>query len=177
MVILKEISKYAVAIIFLIILFSGAYNGIKVYDVFVDGAKEGAYTILKIIPSLVGLFVAIEVFKASGALELIIYALTPLTTITGIPREVLPLVLLRPISGSASLAMVAGIIENYGPDSFIGRVTSVMMGSTETIFYTLAIYFGSVGIKKIRYTLVVALIADAVSILLSVWVCTLVFGR
>jgi spore maturation protein B len=177
MVILKEISKYAIAFVFLIILLSGAYNGVKVYDIFVDGAKEGAYTILKIIPSLVGLFVAIEVLKASGALELIIYAVAPLTTITGIPREVLPLVLLRPISGSASLAMVVGIIENYGPDSFIGRVASVMMGSTETIFYTLAIYFGSVGIKKIRYALFVALVADTVSILLSVWVCTLVFGR
>ncbi|HHW32243.1 MAG TPA: spore maturation protein [Clostridiaceae bacterium] len=174
---LKEISKYAIAVIFTIILFSGLYNGVRVYDVFVEGAKEGANTIFRIVPSLVGLFVAIEVFKASGALDLIIHAVAPLTSLVGIPREVLPLVLLRPISGSASLAVVAGIIENYGPDSLIGRITSVMMGSTETIFYTLAIYFGSVGIKKIRYTLAVALIADAVSILLSVWICTLVFGN
>ena len=177
MEILREISKYAIAVIFLVILFFGAYNDVRVYDTFVEGAKEGAYTILKIIPSLVGLFVAIEVFKASGALDIIIHGIAPIASLMGIPREVLPLVLLRPISGSASLAVVSGIIETYGPDSFIGRITSVMMGSTETIFYTLAIYFGSVGIKKIRHTLAVALLADAVSILLSIWICTLVFGK
>lgn len=177
MEIIREISKYAIAVVFLVILSFGLYNGVKVYDVFVEGAKEGAYTILKIMPSLIGLYVAIGVFRASGALELLIYAVSPITSFFKIPKEVLPLVLLRPISGSASLAMVSGIMENYGPDSFIGRIASIMMGSTETIFYTLAVYFGAVGIKKIRYTLVVSLIAGAVSVILSVWICILAFGK
>ncbi|MCX7708867.1 MAG: spore maturation protein [Clostridia bacterium] len=174
---IKSISAYAIPAIFLIILSCGMYKEIKVFDAFVEGAKEGITTIVKIIPSLVGLLVAVGIFRASGALDLLIYAVKPLGDVLTIPSEALPLAFLRPISGSASLALVSDIIKAHGPDSFIGRLVSTMMGSTETIFYTLAVYFGAVGIKNIRYTLAAALIADGVSVLASVWICSLVFGR
>jgi spore maturation protein B len=172
---MKSISAYAIPAIFLLIIFSGIYKNVKVYDVFIDSAKEGIATVLRIMPSLIGLMVAIGVFRASGALDYIIAALDPITSLLGIPSEALPLALLRPISGSASLALVSDIIKTNGPDSFIGRLVSTMMGSTETIFYTLAVYFGAVGIKNIKYTLAAALIADAVSVFASVWICTVMF--
>lgn len=171
------LSKYAIPTIFLLILSAGMYREVKVYDVFVEGAREGFATVIRIIPSLVGLLVAVGVFKASGAMDLLVFALKPLAGMLGIPSEALPLALLRPVSGSASLALVSETIRTYGPDSFIGRLVSTMMGSTETIFYTLAVYFGSVGVKNIRYTLLAALLADLASVLASVWICTLVFGR
>lgn len=177
MSLIKAVSIYVIPVIFLSVLITGLYRGVKVYDVFVDGAKEGISTIIRIMPSLVGLLVAVGVFRASGAMDLLIYAAKPITGIFNIPSEALPLAFLRPISGSASLALVSDIIKVHGPDSFVGRVVSTMMGSTETIFYTLAVYFGAVGIKNIRYTLVAALIADAVSVIVSVWVCGLFFGR
>jgi spore maturation protein B len=177
MEVLKQISAYAIPAIFLIILCSGLYKDVKVFDVFIAGAKEGLATVVRIIPPLVGLLVAISVFRESGALDLLIYAARPIAALLGIPTEALPLALLRPISGSASLAMVSDMLKAYGPDTFIGRVVSTMMGSTETIFYTLTIYFGSVGIKNIRYTLAAALIADTASVIASVWICSAVFGR
>lgn len=173
--IIKIVSNLAIPAIFLAILSAGAYRDVKVYDVFVEGAKEGLATVIRIVPSLVGLLVAVGVFRASGALELLVYAASPLSKILGIPPEAMPLALLRPISGSASLALVSDIIKTNGPDSFIGRVVSTMMGSTETIFYTLAVYYGSVGIKNIRFTLIAALIADTVSVIASVWICRIVF--
>jgi spore maturation protein B len=174
---MKAVSQYAIPAIFLIILTAGLLREVKVYDIFVESAREGIETIIRIIPPLVGLMVAVGVFKASGALDYIIYILSPAARILGIPSEAMPLALLRPVSGSASLALVADIIKTHGPDSYIGRVVSTMMGSTETIFYTLAVYFGSVGIKNIRYTLIAALIADTVSVTASAWVCALIFGR
>jgi len=176
MEIIRSLSVYAIPAVFLVILSTGLYRNVKVYDVFVDGAREGITTIIRILPPLVGLLVAIGVFRASGALDMLIYAVKPVASLLGIPSEAMPLVFLRPISGSASLALVSDIIKTYGPDSFVGRVVSTMMGSTETIFYTLTIYFGSAGIKNIRYTLIAALFADAVSVIVSVWICTLVFG-
>lgn len=175
--IIRILSQYAIPLVFLIILGIGAYKDVRVYDEFVEGAKEGIATVVRVIPPLVGLLVAIGVFRASGALDLLVHAIEPLASLLGIPAEVMPLALLRPISGSASLALTADILETYGPDSFIGRVASTKMGSTETIFYTLAVYFGSVGIRNIRYTLAAALIAEAVSLIASVWICSLVFGR
>jgi len=174
---IKIVSSYALPAIILVILCIGLYKEVKVYDIFVESAKEGITTVIKIMPSPVGLLVAIGVFRASGALDLLIFALRPVTDFIGIPNEAVPLAMMRPISGSASLALISDIMKVHGPDSFIGRVVSTMMGSTETTFYTLALYFGAAGIKKIRYTLVAAMIADFSSILASVWICTLVFGR
>lgn len=173
--ILKILSIYAIPAMFFIILSLGMYKEVRVFDVFVDGAKEGITTIIRIIPSLVGLLVAIGIFRASGALDLLIYVIKPIAIVLNIPSEVLPLAFLRPISGSASLALVSDILNTYGADSFIGRLSSTMMGSTETIFYTLAVYFGAVGIKNIRYTLAAALIADIVSVISSVWICEILF--
>lgn len=177
MEIIKTVSSYALPVIILSILCIGIYREVKVYDIFVEAAREGITTVIRILPSLVGLLVAIGVFRASGALDLLIYAVRPVAEFIGIPDEAVPLAMLRPISGSASLALISDIMKVHGPDSFVGRVVSTMMGSTETIFYTLAVYFGSIGIKNIRYTLAAALIADTVSILTSVWICTLIFGR
>ena len=174
--IVKELSIYAIPAIFIIILCVGMYKEVKVYDVFIEGAKEGITTVFRIIPSLVGLMVAVGVFRASGALDLLVFAVKPITNILRIPPDALPMVFLRPISGSAALAMLSDIFKVHGPDSFVGRVASTLMGSTETIFYTLAVYFGAVGVKKIRYTLAAALIADLASVIAAVWICTLVFG-
>jgi len=174
--IITGLSSYAIPTILLVILAAGMYREIKVYDVFVEGAKEGISTVLRIIPPLVGLMVAIGVFRASGALDLIVYAVKPVTNFLRIPSETVPLVFLRPISGSASLALVSDLFKTHGPDSFIGRLASTLMGSTETIFYTLAVYFGSVGIKNIRFTLVAALVADLASVIAAVWICSVVFA-
>ena len=174
--ILGNISVYAVPIVFITILASGLSKGEKVFDVFLEGSKQGISTIIRIIPPLVGLMVAISVFRASGALDLIIYAVSPVMKFIGIPPEVLPLALLRPISGSASLAMTTDIIKAYGADSLIGRIASTMMGSTETTFYTLTIYFGAISIRDTGFTIVAALIADFVSVAASVWICTVLFA-
>ncbi len=175
--IFARVSLYALPVLFLLILGTGLSRKVKVYDAFVEGAAEGLKATVRILPPLVGLLTAVGVFRASGALDFIIYLLTPLAALLGIPPEAMPLAILRPVSGSASLALVSDIVNLYGPDSYVGRVVSTMMGSTETIFYTLAVYYGAVGIKNIRYTLAAALFADGVSVVASAWICAFVFGR
>lgn len=174
--IIRQISDYAIPAIFIVIIFTAAIRRVKSYDLFIEGAKDGIETVIKIMPSLVGLLVAVGVFKASGALDLLIILLRPLIDLLGMPPEVAPLALLRPISGSASFAFVTEIIKAFGPDTYEGRVAATMMGSTETIFYTLAVYYGSVGVKNIRYTLVAALMADIISVIASLWACRFIFG-
>ncbi len=144
------------------------YKRVSVFDGFVAGAKEGIATAFGILPSLVGLLVAVGMFRASGAMDLLLTFLAPVGSALGIPAEVMPLAMLRPVSGSGSLALVAELFDRYGPDSFIGRAASVLMGSTETTFYTLAVYFGSVGIRRTRHTLPAALIADGCAAILAV---------
>lgn len=173
---IKMVSAYAVPVIFTGIICFGLYREVNVFEAFADGAAEGISTIVRIIPPLVGLFVAVGVFRASGALDLFIYLVNPLFSMAGIPSETLTLALVRPVSGSASLAVVADIMKTHGPDSFIGRVACTIMGSTETIFYTIAVYFGAAGVKRIRYTLAAALIADAVALIAAVWACRVAFG-
>jgi spore maturation protein B len=173
---IRYLSDLAIPLIFVIILAAALLKKIKAYDLFVEGAKEGIETIIRIMPSLVGLLVAVGVFKASGAMDVLIYILRPVIDLLGMPPQVAPLALLRPISGSASFAFVTEIIKAFGPDSYEGRVAAVMMGSTETIFYTLAVYYGAVGIKNIRYTLVAAIMADIISVIASLWACRLIFG-
>lgn len=174
--IIRYLSDLAIPLIFVIILVAAILKKVKAYDLFVDGAKEGVDTIIRIMPSLVGLLVAVGVFKASGAMDILIYILRPIIDILGMPPQVAPLALLRPISGSASFALVTEITRTFGPDSYEGRVAAVMMGSTETIFYTLAVYYGAAGIKNIRYTLVAAIMADVISIIASLWACRFIFG-
>lgn len=176
MSIIDVASAYAIPAIFVVIIVYGINNDLLVYDVFTEGAKEGISTIIKIIPPLVGLMVAVGVFRASGALDLLIYLLSPLTSVLKIPPEALTLAIVRPISGSASLAVVSDVMNAYGADSFIGMLVCTMMGSTETIFYTLAVYLGAVGITKVRYTLVAVIIADIVGLIVSVWACKMALG-
>jgi len=174
--VIRHISDYAIPAIFIIILSAAVLKKVKAFDLFIDGAKDGIETVIKIMPSLVGLLVAVGVFKASGALEILTFLLRPVIDLLGMPPEVAPLALLRPISGSASFAFVTDIIKAFGPDTYEGRVAATMMGSTETIFYTLAVYYGSVGIKNIRYTLVAAIMADIISVIASLWACRFIFG-
>lgn len=147
------------AIIIFVLLF-GTYKKVPAYETFVEGGKEGIQIAVSIIPYLVGMMVAIGIFRASGALEGLVEFLRPVLEFIGLPPEVFPLVLIRPISGTAALGMTSDLIAAHGPDSFIGRLASVMQGSTDTTFYVLTVYFGAVGIKKMGDALKVGLLAD-----------------
>ncbi|WP_308934008.1 spore maturation protein [Irregularibacter muris] len=173
---MKWISSAIIPLFLLTILTFGFIKRVKVYECFVEGAKDGISTAARVFPYLLTMLVAIGIFRASGALDYLIKALAPVFGLIGVPKEVLPLALMRPLSGSGGLAILADILENFHPDSFIGRVASTMMGSSETIFYTLAVYFGSIGIKDYRHTLPAALMADFAAIVASVVICSWVFG-
>lgn len=171
MKIVNYISTIAVPVVIIIIVIYGIADKKKVYDIFVEGATEGMSIVIKIFPTLLGIFLAVGVLRSSGLLEIITRAVSVFTNKVGFPSEVMPLAMLRPISGSASLAVATDIMKTYGVDSKIGLITSTIIGSTETTFYTIAIYTGSIGVKKIRFVLVAALIADFVGMLTSaiVW--------
>ena len=164
----KLISALAIPVMIFGIILFGLIKRVNVYDCFVEGAKDGIQSLFGIIAPLVGLMVAISMLRASGVIEMLGKVLSPLTSRIGMPDAVLPLAMLRPVSGSASLAIVNDIFSNYGADSAAGKIASVMMGSTETTFYTLAVYFGAVGVKNTRHALKAALIADFTGITVSV---------
>lgn len=175
MKVINYISSIAIPIVIVIIIIYGILDKKKIYDIFVDGAREGMGIVIKIFPTLLGIFLAVGVLRSSGLLELITNGLSFFTNKIGLPSEVVPLALLRPISGSASLAVATDIMTRYGGDSKIGLIASTIMGSTETTFYTIAVYTSSVGVKKIRFVLAAALIADFVGMMTSVivWNCIL----
>ncbi|MGI5934236.1 MAG: spore maturation protein [Lawsonibacter sp.] len=154
----------------------GAGRQVDVYAALIHGAGEGLETLLRIVPALVGLLTAVSMLRASGALDLAARLLAPLLDQVGVPSELLPLVLVRPISGSAALGVGAELIGTYGPDSYLGRVAAVMLGSTETTFYTVAVYFGAVGVTRTRYALPAALCADLTGFLAAAWAVRLCFG-
>lgn len=158
------------------ILAYGLYRNIDVFGVFLEGAKEGLQTAVDILPALVALMTCVGMFKASGALDILTYALDPLAELLKLPAEAIPLAILRPISGSGALAIFEHVLESFGPDSYIGRVASVMMGSSETTFYTIAVYFGAIKISKIRHTLPASLTADLTGFLMSAWIVRIFFG-
>ncbi len=164
---MKYLSLFALPVFIGAILIFGIVKKVNVYDSFIEGAKSGLESTVGILPALVGLMVAISMLRQSGVIEIVANALSPVLKKTGLTSEVLPLAILRPVSGSASIAIVTDIFKNFGPDSISGKLASVMMGSTETTFYTVAVYFGAVGIKKTRHTLIAALSADITGILLS----------
>lgn len=149
------------------ILIFGLCRDIDVFDDFLQGAKEGLEIGVKILPTLVALMTCVGMFRASGALDVITYALASLTERIGFPAECVPLALLRPISGSGALVVYENVLKDFGPDSYIGRVASVMQGSTETTFYTIAVYFSVTNIKKTRHTLLAALTSDFTGIIMS----------
>lgn len=164
-------SNMAMPLIIIIIVLYGVIERKKVFDIFLDGAKEGIGVVFNIFPTLVGLFVAIGALRSSGIIDLIVRILIPFFNMMNFPTEILPLALIRPISGSASIAVATDIMKNFGVDTNIGIIASVIMGSTETTVYTIAVYTSSVGIKKTRFVLWAALIADFVGIVTSVVVC------
>lgn len=173
---MKTISLFVIPVIFVIIIGYGFYKKVNIFEAFLEGAAEGVATVIRILPALVGLVAAITMFRTSGALAFIIKLISPVTELLKIPSEVLPLALLRPVSGSGALAVVNDILSNFGADSIVGRMASVMMGSTETTFYTLCVYFGSVKITDSRYAVFAALCADMAGFLASCWVCRFFFG-
>lgn len=168
MSIINYMSNAAMPIIILLIIIYGLVEKNKVFDSFLIGAEEGIKIVLKIFPTLVGLFVAVGALRSSGILDLVIDLMSPVINVLQIPSEIMPLALLRPISGSASLAVATDILEQYGVDTSIGLIASTIMGSTETTLYTIAIYTACVGIKNIRFVLWAALIADIVGMIASV---------
>jgi spore maturation protein SpmA len=174
--VIQIISTLAIPMLILIFIGYGAIKKVKVYEVFVEGAKEGFNIAIRIIPYLVAMLVAIGIFRAGGAMELLIYVLTPITNLIGMPAEALPMALMRPLSGSGSLGIMAEIISTHGPDTFIGILVSTFFGSSETTFYVLAVYFGAVNIKKIRHSLAAGLVADIAGVLGAIFIVKLLFG-
>lgn len=173
--ILEAISTYAIPFIIISFVTFGLFKKVKVYESFTEGAKEGFHTAVRIIPFLVAMLVAIGVFRASGAMELLTRTLSPITKLIGMPGEVLPMAIMRPLSGGGAQGLMAELVTTHGPESLIGRMSAVMMGSTETTLYVLAVYFGSVAIKKPRHALTVGLLADLSGILAAVFVTRLFF--
>jgi spore maturation protein B len=173
---LEAVSLWAIPFLLVIIPLIGIIRKVKVYEVFIDGAKEGFEVAVKIIPFLVGILVAIGMFRGSGAMDLLTAALQPLAAATGFPAELIPLGILRTLTGSGSLAFTTDLINTHGPDSLIARMAATMYGSTETTFYVLAVYFGAVSIRKTRHAVPAALVADFVAAIATVAVCIWMFG-
>lgn len=168
-------ADYIVPLILAATALAALYKRENAYDILTDGAKEGFRMLLTIAPSLVVLLSAVGMLRSSGALEALSLCLSPALEFLGIPSETVLLMLVRPISGSAALAIGAELITAHGPDSLIGRTTAVMLGSTETTFYTISVYFGAWGIKKTRYAVPAALIADLTGFLAASWTVRMFF--
>ena len=171
MQVINFISIIAMPMIILLIVIYGVGEKNKVFDTFLEGAKEGIKTTISILPTLIGLFVAIGALRSSGVLDIIINIASPVLNIINFPSELMPLAVLRPISGSGSIAVATDIMKNYGVDSLIGKIASTIMGSTETTLYTIAVYTSCVKIKKTRYVLVASLAADIAGIVVSTVTC------
>jgi spore maturation protein B len=172
---LEAISLWAIPVLLVGIPLVGMIRGIKVYDVFIEGAKEGFQVAVRIIPFLVGILVAIGMFRGSGAMDMLTNALRPLMSRTIFPPELFPLVVLRTLSGSGSLALTTDLIKRFGPDSLLGRTAATLYGSSETLFYVLAVYFGAIGVKRTRHMIPAAIVGDVVAAIVAVAVCTWLF--
>jgi spore maturation protein B len=175
--IIGVISLWLIPVIIGFILIYGTLKKVPTYETFVEGGKEGITISFSIIPYLVGMLVAISIFRASGALEFLMNIMKPALDLLNIPAEIVPLAFIRPISGTAALGLTSDIIATYGPDSFIGILAATMQGSTDTTLYVLTVYFGAVGIKKMGDALKVGLLADLVGIIASILIVTLLFAK
>ena len=163
--ILLTISDLLIPVTVLCIVVFGCLQRMDIYEVFLEGAKEGLQTVLDILPTLIGLMMAVEVMRAGGLLDILVRLIRPAADAVGFPAELAPLSLVRLVSSSAATGLLTDLFAKYGPDSFLGRTASVMMSCTETVFYTMSLYFLSVGIRKTRYTLPCALLANLKSFL------------
>lgn len=172
---LEQVSLWAIPVLIVAIALVGIIRKVKVFDEFVTGAKEGFAVAVNIIPFLVGLLVAIGMFRASGAMDLLTAALKPVMSATGFPAELFPLAILRTLTGSGSLAFTTDLIKTYGADSVIARMAATMYGSSETTFYVLAVYFGAVSVKRTRHAVPAALIGDVVAAIATVAICAWMF--
>lgn len=174
-ILMNILSLWALPAILILILTMGLFKKVPLYETFTDGAKDGFKVAINIIPYLVAIIVGISMFRASGIIEMIGNLCSPLLSHFHIPADTIPIMLVRPLSGSAALGVFSDIAHNLGPDSYATKLSAVMIGSSETTFYVLAVYFGAVGISKLRYALIVGLLADAISILAAIAVCNLMF--
>lgn len=169
------ISDFIIPVTVFIIVLYGCIKKVDIYDAFIEGAKDGLKIVVDILPTLIGLMVAVAVLRAGGVLDMITIVLRPLAEITGFPAEIIPLCLMRLVSASAANGLLMDLFQNFGPDSFLGQMASVMMCCTETVFYTMSVYFMAVGIRNTRYTLACALIANAAGILAAFYITKAVF--
>lgn len=173
--ILQAVSLWAIPALLVGIPLIGMFRKVKVYDVFIDGAKEGFNVAVRIIPFLVAILVAIGMFRGSGAMDLMTNGLRPVMSAVNFPPELLPLAVMRTLSGSGSLAFTTDLVKRYGPDSLIGRTAGTMYGSSETLFYVIAVYFGAVSVKRTRHAIPAGLIGDVVAAIVAVAVCAWMF--
>ncbi len=172
----RTISPWIVPGLVVLLLGFGLLRGVRVYEVFVEGAKDGFQVALRIIPYLVAILVAVGMFRASGAMELLLGPLGAVTSAFGLPPEALSMALLRPLSGSGAYGLVAATLESAGPDSYTGYLVSTLQGSTETTFYVLAVYFGAVQVRRVRHALAAGLTADLAGVVAAVVICSLLFA-
>lgn len=164
----QYLTKSIIPIIVVIIITYGMFKGRKVYDWFVEGAKDGLKVCMNIFPYLLAMIIAVSIFREAKLLDMLNNLIAPIVRVIGLPKEVVPLVLVKPLSGSGAMGIFTDILKNYGPDTFIGLVASVIMGTTETIFYTVTVYFGAVKIKKVRHTVWAAVMADMTAIIMAI---------
>lgn len=172
---MQQFSTLIIPLLILFIIVHGLRNKVPVYEVFVDGAQQGFHIAIKIIPYLVAMLFAIAMFRASGALEVLLEFLAPVFNWLHIPPEIMPMAVVRPLTGSGSLAVLADLVQTHGEDSMIVKIAATMFGSTETTFYVLAVYFGAVNIGKTRYAVQTGLIADAAGFFAAIAVCYWLF--
>lgn len=173
--VLGTISLYAIPALLLGIPLYGHFKKVKVYETFVEGAKEGFDTAIRIIPYLVAMLAAIGIFRASGAMDVLVKIFSPITNLIGMPAEILPMGIMRSLSGGGSQGLMVELFATHGPDSLIGRMASIAMGSTETTLYVLAVYFGVVKITKARYALTIGLLVDLISLIAAVIITNIIF--
>ncbi|MGD1044355.1 MAG: spore maturation protein [Bacteroidota bacterium] len=175
--IINYISLLTIPLMIAVFLGWGFIKKVRVYEVFVEGAKEGFTIAIRIIPYLVAMLFAIGIFRASGAMDVLVTIVAPVTNLIGMPPETLPMAMMRPLSGSGSLGIMTELMKTHGPDSFIGVLASTLYGSSEATFYVLAVYFGAVNIKNSRHAVPVGLLADLAGMLGAVFICRILFGN
>ena len=169
------ITNLIIPFIIIFIILNGVFKKVNVYDEFLSGATESFDMVIKIFPCLLAMILGINIFLKSGVVDLLYQLINPLFKLIKVPTQIFPMMIMRPISGTSTLAILNDIFKTYGPDSFIGRLASIIQGSTDTTFYVLTLYFGSIGIKKIRYSMIAGLFADLVGITAAVIITKLIF--
>jgi len=165
------ISNFSIPVVILIIVLNAYLKGVPVFDVFIEGAREGAKTAFNILPTMVGIIAAVSILNASGLIDILTGLISKPLDLIGIPSETAPILLIRPFSGSASLGLFSEQIKAYGADTYIGRVLSTIMGSSETVFYTIAVYFGATRVKDTRHAVAASLISSYMGMLASIYIC------